>query len=149
MHILASCWGALGLIFKQLRRPFRSSRVLRQTIEKHSSKSLVKRSCVGLACVWRQNTQPRRGISRFLRPKPLSLRIQLASQTCFFIRRNSKTLGFYVVPRFPSLFWTPRGSPRPEIARKCCSKSLVKSSFDTAAGQKRTRTLARWPVWGR
>ena len=36
--ILASFWGALGFIFKQLRRPFRSSRALRQTIEKHSSK---------------------------------------------------------------------------------------------------------------
>ena len=31
--ILASFWGALGFIFKQLRRPFRSSRALRQTIE--------------------------------------------------------------------------------------------------------------------
>ena len=43
--MLASFWGALGLIFKQLRRPFRSSRALRQTIENtlrnHWSKGLV------------------------------------------------------------------------------------------------------------
>ena len=43
--ILASFWGALGFIFKQLRRPFRSSRALRQTIENtlrnHWSKGLV------------------------------------------------------------------------------------------------------------
>ena len=83
MYILASFWGALGFIFKQLRRPFRSSRALRQTIEKHSSKSLVKRSCAGLAGVWGQQTQPRRGSSRFLRPRLLSLRIQLPSQACF------------------------------------------------------------------
>ena len=78
----------------------------------------------------------------------LCLRIQLASQTCFFIRRNSKTLGFYELPRFPSLFGTTRGSPRPEITRKCCSKSPVKRSFKTAAGQKRTRTMAQWPGFG-
>ena len=65
-----------------------------------------------------------------------------------FIRRNSKTLGFYVVPRFPSLFGTTRGSPRPEITRTCCSKSLDKRSFEKAAGQKRTRIMARWPVFG-
>ena len=43
--ILASFWGALGFIFKQLRRPFRSSRALRQTIENtlrnHWSKGLL------------------------------------------------------------------------------------------------------------
>ena len=43
--ILPSFWGALGFIFKQLRRPFRSSRALRQTIENtlrnHWSKGLV------------------------------------------------------------------------------------------------------------
>ena len=43
--ILASFWGALGFIFKQLKRPFRSSRALRQTIENtlrnHWSKGLV------------------------------------------------------------------------------------------------------------
>ena len=145
---MASFWGALGFIFKQLRRPFRSSRALRQTIEKHSSKRLVKRSCAGLAGVWGQQTQPRRGSSRFLRPRLLSLRIQLASQTCFFTRRTSKTLGFYAVPCFPSLSSTTRGSPRPETTRTCSSKSLVKSSFKTAAGQKRTRTMARWPGFG-
>ena len=78
----------------------------------------------------------------------LCLRIQLASQTCFLIRRNSKTHGFYVVPCFPSLSSPTRGSPRLEITRKCCSKSLVKRSFETAAGQKRIRTLARWPGFG-
>ena len=98
VYILASFWGALGFIFKQLRRPFRSSRALRQTIEKHSSKSLVKRSCAGLAGVWGQQTQPRRGSSRFLRPRLLSLRIQLPSQACFFTCRTSKTQDFYVVP---------------------------------------------------
>ena len=42
---MASFWGALGFIFKQLRRPFRSSRALRQTIENtlrnHWSKGLL------------------------------------------------------------------------------------------------------------
>ena len=44
-HILASFLGARGLIFKHSRRPFRSSRALRQTIENtfrnHWSKGLV------------------------------------------------------------------------------------------------------------
>ena len=40
---------------------------------KHSSKSLVKRSCVGLAGVWGQKTQPRRGIHVFLRTRKPSL----------------------------------------------------------------------------
>ena len=43
--ILASFWGARGFIFKNSRRPFRSSRALRQTIENtvrnHWSKGLV------------------------------------------------------------------------------------------------------------
>ena len=115
---------------------------------KQSSKSLVKRSSLGLACVWGQKTQPRRGSSRFLRPRRLTLRIQLASQACFFTRRTSKTFGFYVVPCFPRLSSPTRGSPRPEITRKCCSKSPVKRSFKTAAGQKRTRTMAQWPGFG-
>ena len=63
-----------------------------------------------------------------------------------FIRRNSRSIGFYAVPRFPSLCGTTWTSPRPEITRKCCSKSLVKRSFETAAGQKHTRTMAQWPV---
>ena len=61
----------------------------------------------------------------------------------FFIRRGSKTLVFYGLPRFPSLFWTPRGPPRPNITRTCCRNHSSKT-----AGQKRTRTLARWPVLG-
>ena len=61
---------------------------------KHSSKSLVKRPCVGLAGVWGQKTQPRRGSSRFLRPRRLTLRIQLASQACFS----------HVGPHKPSVF---------------------------------------------
>ena len=61
---------------------------------KHSSKLLVKRSSVGLACVWGQKAQPRRGSSRFLRPRLLSLRIQLASQACFS----------HVGPHKPSVF---------------------------------------------
>ena len=101
-----------------------------------------------MAGVWGQQTQPRRGSSRFLRPRLLSSRIQLASQACFFARRTSKTFGFYVVPCFPRLSSPTRGSPRPEITRKCCSKSPVKRSFKTAAGQKRTRTMARWPGFG-
>ena len=71
---------------------------------KHCSKSLVKRSCVGLAEVWGQKTQPQRGISRFIRPKPSYF------TNPFLTQRNSKTIGFYVVPRFPSLFGTTRGS---------------------------------------
>ena len=63
-----------------------------------------------------------------------------------FIRRNSRSIGFYAVPRFPSLCGTTWTSPRPEITRKCCSKSLVKRSFETAAGQKHTRTMAQWPA---
>ena len=64
------------------------------------------------------------------------------------IRRNSRTHGFYVVPCFPSLSLPTRGSPRLEITRKGSSKSLVKRSFETAAGQKRIRAMARWPGFG-
>ena len=188
--ILASFWGALGFIFKQLRRPFRSSRALRQTIENtlrnHWSKGLVlawpafggrkrnhdegftffsgqseirdPRSDVRppVSEIRDQRSEIRNPRSEIRDPRSeirdperlLCLRIQLASQTCFLIRRNSKTHGFYVVPCFPSLSSPTRGSPRLEITRKCCSKSLVKRSFETAAGQKRIRTMARWPGFG-
>ena len=36
----------------------------------------------------------------------------------------------------------------PPSYRKHCSKSLVKKSFETAAGQACKMTLAQWPVWG-
>ena len=204
MYILASFWGALGFIFKQLRRPFRSSRALRQTIENtlrnHWSKGLVlawpafggrkrnhdegftffsgqseirdptyappyprseirdprseiRRTPPRIRDPRSEIRDPRSGIwvprSEIRDPERLlCLRIQLASQTCFLIRRNSKTHGFYVVPCFPSLSSPTRGSPRLEITRKCSSKSLVKRSFETAAGQKRIRTMARWPGFG-
>ena len=147
--ILASFWGALGFIFKQLRRPFRSSRALRQTIEN----TLRNHWSKGLVLAWPAFGGRKRnhdeGFTFFSgQERLLCLRIQLASQTCFLIRRNSKTHGFYVVPCFPSLSSPTRGSPRLEITRKFCSKSPVKRSFKTAAGQKRTRTMARWPVFG-
>ena len=181
--ILASFWGALGFIFKQLRRPFRSSRALRQTIENtlrnHWSKGLVlawpafggrKRNhdegftfFSGQSEIRDPRSDVRPPVSEIRDPRSgiwdprseirdaerlLCLRIQLASQTCFLIRRNSKTHGFYLVPCFPSLSSPTRGSPRLEITRKCSSKSLVKRSFETAAGQKRIRTMARWPGFG-
>ena len=34
-----------------------------------------------------------------------------------------------------------RGPPRPKITRKCCSKSLSKTSFETAAGQTHETSL--------
>ena len=147
--ILASFWGALGFIFKQLRRPFRSSRALRQTIEN----TLRNHWSKGLLSVWPAFGGRKRnhdeGFTFFSgQERLLCLRIQLASQTCFLIRRNSRTHGFYVVPCFPSLSSPTRGSPRLEITRKCSSKSLVKRSFETAAGQKRIRTMARWPGFG-
>ena len=149
--ILASFWGALGFIFKQLRRPFRSSRTLRQTIEN----TLRNHWSKGLVLAWPAFGSRKRnhdeGFTFFSgQERLLCLRIQLASQTCFLIRRNSKTHGFYVVPCFPSLSSPTRGSPRLEIeiTRKCSSKSLVKRSFETAAGQKRIRTMARWPGFG-
>ena len=37
----------------------------------------------------------------------------------------------------------------PPHDRKHCSKSLLKGSFETAAGPMRTTPLAQWPVWGR
>ena len=147
--MLASFWGALGFIFKQLRRPFRSSRALRQTIEN----TLRNHWSKGLVLAWPAFGGRKRnhdeGFTFFSgQERLLCLRIQLASQTCFLIRRNSKTHGFYVVPCFPSLSSPTRGSPRLEITRKCSSKSLVKRSFETAAGQKRIRTMARWPGFG-
>ena len=46
-------------------------------------------------------------------------------------------------------FLRPPVAPRGlEIKRKCSSKTLVKRSFETAAGQKRIRTMARWPGFG-
>ena len=141
--------GGPGLHFQAIEASFSKLARAPPDNRKHSSKSLVKRSSVGLACVWGQKAQPRRGSSRFLRPRLLSSRIQLASQACFFARRTSKTFGFYVVPCFPRLSSPTRGSPRPEITRKRCSKSLGKRSFKTAAGQKRTRAMAQWPVWVR
>ena len=51
--ILASFWGARGLIFKHSRRPFRSSRALRQTIENTLRNYWSK----GLLSVWPAFTQ--------------------------------------------------------------------------------------------
>ena len=90
--------GGPGLHFQAIEASFSKLARAPPDNRKHSSKSLVKRSCVGLAGVWGQQTQPRRGSSRFLRPRLLSLRIQLPSQACFFTCRTSKTQGFYVVP---------------------------------------------------
>ena len=149
-------WAHFGLIlggpghhFKQLRRPFRSSRALRQTIEN----TLRNHWSKGLVLAWpafggRKRNHDEGFTFSSGQERLLCLRIQLASQTCFLIRRNSKTHGFYVVPCFPSLSSPTRGSPRLEITRKCCSKSLVIRSFETAAGQKRIRTMARWPGFG-
>ena len=90
--------GGPGLHFQAIEASFSKLARAPPDNRKHSSKSLVKRSSLGLACVWGQKTQPRRGSSRFLRPRLLSLRIQLPSQACFFTCRTSKTQGFYVVP---------------------------------------------------
>ena len=94
---------------------------------------------------------PRKGI-KHSNPEILVLSTSLFTNPTglpdVLLKRNSKTHGFYVVPCFPSLSSPTRGSPRLEITRKCCSKSLVKRSFETAAGQKRIRTMARWPGFG-
>ena len=123
--ILASFWGALGFIFKQLRRPFRSSRALRQTIEN----TLRNHWSKGLVLAWPAFGGRKRnhdeGFTFFSgQERLLCLRIQLASQTCFLIRRNSKTHGFYVVPCFPSLSSPTRGSPRLEITRNAFRNHL-------------------------
>ena len=125
MYILASFWGALGFIFKQLRHPFRSSRALRQTIEN----TLRNHWSKGLVLAWPAFGGRKRnhdeGFTFFSgQERLLCLRIQLASQTCCFI-------GFYVVPRFPSLFSTP-GPPRGEKHTKMlfeitCQKVLQDS----------------------
>ena len=90
--------GGSGLHFQAIEASFSKLARAPPDNRKHSSKSLVKRSCVGLAGVWGQKTQPQRGVHVVLRPRLLSLRIQLPSQACFFTCRTSKTQGFYVVP---------------------------------------------------
>ena len=141
--------GGPGLHFQAIEASFSKLARAPPDNRKHSSKSLVKRSCVGFAGVWGQKTQPRRGIHVFLRTRKTSL---FTNPACLpdvlFDTAKLKNHGFYVVPCFPSLSSPTRGSPRLEITRKCCSKSLVKRSFETAAGQKRTRTMARWPGFG-
>ena len=113
---MASFLGALGFIFifQAIEACFSKLARAPPDNRKHSSKSLVKRSCVGLAGAWGQETEPQRGVHVVLRPRLLSLRIQLASQTSFFTRRASTTICFYVVPCCPSLSSTTRGSPRPD-----------------------------------
>ena len=145
---MASFWGARGFIFKQSRRPFRSSRALRQTIEN----TLRNHWSKGLLSVWPAFGGRKRnhdeGVHAFSGQDVLLYESNWPPRRVFFTRRTSKTFGFYVVPCFPRLSSPTRGSPRPEITRKCCSKSLVKRSFKTAAGQKRTRAMARWPGFG-
>ena len=59
--------GGSGLHFQAIEASFSKLARAPPDNRKHSSKSLVKRSCVGLAGVWGQKTQPRRGIHVFLR----------------------------------------------------------------------------------
>ena len=101
-----------GHHFQQLRRPFRSSRALRQTIENtlrnHGSKGILSVwPAIGAekATTTREFTLSPAKTSYFTNPTGLP--------GVFFTRRTSKTLGFYVVPCFPNLFGTTRGSPRP------------------------------------
>ena len=64
--------GGPGLHFQAIEASFSKLARAPPDNRKHSSRSLVKRSCVGLAGVWGQKTQPRRGIHIFLRPRKLS-----------------------------------------------------------------------------
>ena len=64
--------------------PFRL--VKTEEMRSGTSKSL------GLAEVGRLKTQPNRRISRFLRPKPRNLRVQMASETSFWLQGAQKTL---------------------------------------------------------
>ena len=59
--------GGPGLHFQAIEASFSKLARAPPDNRKHSSKSLVKRSCVGLAGVWGQKTQPPRGIHVFLR----------------------------------------------------------------------------------
>ena len=65
--------GGPGLHFQAIEASFSKLARAPPDNRKHSSKSLVKRSCVGLAGVWGQKTQPRRGIHVFLRTRKTSL----------------------------------------------------------------------------
>ena len=96
--ILASFWGALGFIFKQLRRPFRSSRALRQTIENTLRNYWSK----GLLSVWLAFGGRKRnhdeGVHAFSGQDFLVYESNWPPRRVFFARRTSKTFGFYVVP---------------------------------------------------
>ena len=65
--------GGPGLHFQAIEASFSKLARAPPDNRKHSSKSLVKRSCVGLAGVWGQKTQPRRGIHLFRRTRKTSL----------------------------------------------------------------------------
>ena len=153
--ILASFWGALGFIFKQLRRPFRSSRALRQTIEKHSSKSLVKRSCVGLAGVWGQKTQPRRGIHVLLRTRKTSL---FTNPTCLpdvlfdtaklknprFLRGSVLSKPFFAHP------WLPEARNHTKMLFEITCQKVLRDSCGTEAHKDHGSVAGFWgrmPHW--
>ena len=116
--------GGPGLHFQAIEASFSKLARAPPDNRKHSSKLLVKRSSVGLACVWGQKTQPRRGSSRFLRPRLLSLRIQLASQACFSHVGPHKPTVFTWFRAFHAFLRPPVvRNPRLEIIRKCGSES--------------------------
>ena len=146
--------GGSGLHFQAIEASFSKLARAPPDNRKQSSKSLVKRSSLGLACVWGQKTQPRRGSSRFLRPRRLTLRIQLASQACFFTRRTSKTMFFLRGSVLSTPFfahpWLPEARNHTKMLFEITCQKVLQDSCGTEAHKGHGSVAGFWgrmPHW--
>ena len=98
-------------MFKHIRRPFRSSRALRHAMENTARNHWSK----GLVSVWPRLGARKRnhneGFHIFSGQSLLFYESNWPSRRAFSYGGTTKTLGFYRVPRFPSLLLDPPGLP--------------------------------------
>ena len=155
--ILASFWGALGFIFIFLAIEASFSKLARAPPDnrKHSSKSLVKRSCVGLAGVWGQKTQPRQGVHVFLRTRKTSL---FTNPTCLpdvlfhtatlknprFLRGSVLSKPFFAHP------WLPEARNHTKMLFEITCQKVLRDSCGTEAHKDHGSVAGFWgrmPHW--
>ena len=147
--------GGSGLHFQAIEASFSKLARAPPDNRKHSSKSLVKRSCVGLAGVWGQKTQPRRGIHVFLRTRKTSL---FTNPTCLpdvlfdtaklknprFLRGSVLSKPFFAHP------WLPEARNHTKMLFEITCQKVLRDSCGTEAHKDHGSVAGFWgrmPHW--
>ena len=147
--------GGPGLHFQAIEASFSKLARAPPDNRKHSSKSLVKRSCVGLAGVWGQKTQPRRGIHVFLRTRKTSL---FTNPTCLpdvlfdtaklknprFLRGSVLSKPFFAHP------WLPEARNHTKMLFEITCQKVLRDSCGTEAHKDHGSVAGFWgrmPHW--